>query len=41
MEGSIAPGAPHGTVTRPKSVAVSAFDRNGNRLIIIGINFLK
>ena len=40
MEGSIAPGAPRGTVTRPKSVTVSAFDRNGNPITVSGTGFL-
>ena len=40
MEGSIAPGALRGTVTRPKSVKVSAFDRNGNPIITSGSDFL-
>lgn len=40
LEGSIAPGAPHGTVTRPKSVTVSAFDRSGNQIIVSGSDFL-
>ena len=31
-EGSIAPGAPRGIVTRPRSVTVSAFDRNGDSI---------
>lgn len=39
-EGSIASGAPRGTVTRSKSVAVSAFDRNGNPITITGNDFL-
>ena len=39
-EGSIAPGAPRGTVTRPKSVTVSAFDRNGKAKTVSGIDFL-
>ena len=39
-EGSIAPGAPRGTVTRPKSVTVSAFDRNGNPITVCGSDFL-
>jgi len=39
-EGSIAPGAPRGTVTRSKSVTVSAFDRNGNPITITGNDFL-
>ena len=40
LEGSIAPGAPHGTVTRPQSVTVSAHDRNGNRITVKGDGFL-
>lgn len=40
MEGSIAPGAPRATVTRPKSVTVSAFDRNGNPITVSGSGFL-
>ena len=40
LEGSIAPGAPRGYVTRPKSVTVSALDRNGNPLTISGEGFL-
>jgi len=40
MEGSIAPGAPRGTVTRPKSVTVSAFDHNGNPITVSGSDFL-
>ena len=40
LEGSIAPGAPQGTVTRPKSVAVSAFDRGGNPVTVNGTDFL-
>ena len=40
LEGSIAPGAPRGTVTRPKSVKVSAFDRNGNAITVNGSDFL-
>ncbi|MDR1754588.1 MAG: peptide deformylase [Eubacterium sp.] len=39
MEGSIAPGAPRGYVVRPKSVAVSAFDRNGNPINVNGTDF--
>jgi len=39
-EGSIAPGAPRGTVIRPKSVTVSAFDRNGNPITVSGSDFL-
>ena len=38
-EGSIAPGAPRGTVTRPKSVTVSAFNRNGNPITVSGSDF--
>ena len=40
LEGSIAPGAPRGTVTRPKSVTVSAFDRSGNPITVSGSDFL-
>jgi peptide deformylase len=40
MEGSIAPGAPRGTVIRTKSVTVSAFDRNGNPITVSGSDFL-
>ena len=40
MEGSIAPGAPRAMVIRPKSVTVSAFDRNGNAVAVNGTNFL-
>jgi peptide deformylase len=40
QEGSIAPGALQGTVTRPQSVAVSAFDRNGNPVTVSGSGFL-
>ena len=40
MEGSIAPGAPRATVTRPKSVTVSALDRNGNPVTVSGSGFL-
>lgn len=40
FEGSIAPGAPSGTVTRPQSVTVSAFDRNGNPITVHGRDFL-
>ena len=40
MEGSIAPGAPRGSVIRPKSVTVSAFDRNGNPITVSGKDFL-
>ena len=40
MEGSIAPGAPRGKVIRPKSVTISAFDRNGNPITVSGHGFL-
>lgn len=40
LEGSIAPGSPQGHVTRPISVTVSAFDRDGNPITINGIDFL-
>jgi peptide deformylase len=40
LEGSIAPGAPRGYVTRPQSVTVSAFDRNGNPITVGGTGFL-
>jgi len=40
LEGSIAPGAPRGYVTRPQSLTVSAFDRNGNPITISGAGFL-
>ena len=40
LEGSIAPGAPRGYVTRPKSVTVSGFDRSGNLLTVSGTDFL-
>jgi len=40
MEGSIAPGAPRGTVIRPKNVTVSALDRNGNPITVSGADFL-
>ena len=39
-EGSIAPGAPRGTVTRPKSVLVAALDRNGKPITVRGSGFL-
>ena len=39
-EGSIAPGAPQGTVRRPQSVTVSAFDRTGNPITVSGTGFL-
>ena len=38
LEGSIAHGAPRGYVTRPKSVTVSALDRNGNKITIKPVN---
>ena len=40
LEGSIAPGAPRGYVSRPKSVTVSALDRNGNPVTVEGEGFL-
>jgi len=40
LEGSIAPGAPRGTVTRPKSVTVEAVDRKGNPVTVNGSDFL-
>ena len=40
LEGSIAPGAPRGYVTRPKSVTVKGFDRNGNEITVSGKDFL-
>lgn len=40
IEGSIAPNSPKGKVIRPKSVAVSAYDRNGNPITINGKDFL-
>jgi peptide deformylase len=40
LEGSIAPGAPRGTVTRPQSVTVSAFDRCGKPVTVRGSGFL-
>jgi len=40
LEGSIAPGAPQETVTRPKRVTVSAFDRSGNPITVSGSDFL-
>jgi peptide deformylase len=40
MEGSIAPGAPRGTVIRPKSVTISSLDRNGNPITVNGSDFL-
>ena len=40
LEGSIAPDAPQGYVTRPKSVTISALDRNGNPITVSGEDFL-
>lgn len=40
LEGSIAPGAPRGYVTRPQSVTISAFDRHGNNITVKGGGFL-
>jgi len=40
MEGSIAPGAPRGTVIRPKRVTVAAFDRHGGPVTVTGEGFL-
>lgn len=40
LEGSIAPGAPRGNVTRPMSVTVSALDRNGEPITATGTGFL-
>jgi peptide deformylase len=39
-EGSIAPDSPQGTVVRPKSVVVSAFDRHGEPITVSGEGFL-
>jgi len=39
-EGSIAPDSPHGNVTRPQNVTVSASDRNGNPITASGEGFL-
>lgn len=39
-EGSIAPGAPQGTVERPKSVTVAGFSRNGEQVTVKGTDFL-
>ena len=39
-EGSIAPSAPRGTVTRPLTVKVLAFDRNGKPSTVSGSDFL-
>ncbi|MDL2288248.1 peptide deformylase [Oscillospiraceae bacterium OttesenSCG-928-F05] len=40
QEGSIAPGAPRGTVIRPKHVTVSGFDRQGGPIAVRGSDFL-
>jgi peptide deformylase len=40
QEGSIAPDSPHGTVTRPMSITVSALDRNGNPKTVTLSEFL-
>ena len=40
QEGSIAPDSPRGIVKRPKSVTVSAFDRNGKPITVSGEGFL-
>jgi peptide deformylase len=40
LEGSIAPGAPRGYISRPMRVTVSAFDRNGNPITATGTGFL-
>ena len=40
QEGSIAPDSPRGIVMRPKSVTVSAFDRNGKPITVSGEGFL-
>jgi peptide deformylase len=40
LEGSIAPGAPRGYVSRPQSVIVSALDRNGKPITVSGTGFL-
>lgn len=39
-EGSIAPGAPRGTVIRPTSVTVTGFDRRGESLTLNASGFL-
>ena len=39
-EGSIAPDSPRGSVTRPKSVTVAAFDRHGEPVTVSGTGFL-
>jgi len=40
QEGSIAPDSLRGIVKRPKSVTVSAFDRNGKPITVSGEGFL-
>ena len=40
LEGSIAPGAPSGYVERPAAVTISASDRSGNPITVIGEGFL-
>ncbi|MCL2387399.1 MAG: peptide deformylase [Defluviitaleaceae bacterium] len=40
MEGSISAGAPRGYVKRPSKVTVSAVDRHGNPINVIGEGFL-
>ena len=40
LEGSIAPGAPRGYVTRPRSVTISALNRNGSPITVNGEDFL-
>jgi peptide deformylase len=40
LEGSIAPGAPRGYVERPSKVIVSAVDRHGEPIEVIGEGFL-
>lgn len=39
-EGSIAPDAPRGTLTRPRRVTVAAFDRTGKAITVSGNDFL-
>ena len=40
QEGSIAPGAPRAMVSRPYSVTVAGFDRNGKPVTVTGSDFL-
>jgi len=40
LEGSISAGAPRGYVARPKKITVSAVDRFGNEVTVIGEDFL-